>query len=303
MSKKKVTVFGGAGFLGSHVAEALTEAGHAVTIFDLMPAAPLLKGQKTIVGDIANPREVEKAVRGADVVYNFAGIADLAEAHAKPVETVSINILGNAVILEACAKAKIKRYVFASTLYVYSQAGSFYSASKQACEAYIENYRRYRGLDYTILRYGSLYGDRASGSNTVSRFLTQALNEGRMVYFGDGEETREYIHIDDAARYSVEALAPEFANQNLLITGHQAIKVRELMEMINEILGGKVSLEFKKPSDRNALDTHYRRTPYNFTPRPGRKLLGRQYIDLGQGLLRLLDQIHANHERGESSQP
>src|SRR5579859_1470771 len=176
---KKVTVFGGAGFLGSHVADALSEAGYTVTVFDLKPATNLTKGQKMIVGDITDPLDVEKAVRGADAVYNFAGIADLSEAHSKPVETVSVNILGNVVILEACVKAKVKRYVFASTIYVYSQAGSFYSASKQACEAYIENYRRYRGLDYTILRYGSLYGSRSNEQNIVYRMLKDALTEGK----------------------------------------------------------------------------------------------------------------------------
>lgn len=301
---KKVTVFGGAGFLGSHVADALTEAGYAVTVFDLKPATNLTKGQKMIVGDITDPLDVEKAVRGADAVYNFAGIADLAEAHARPVETVSVNILGNVLILEACVKAKVKRYVFASTIYVYSQAGSFYNASKQACEAYIENYQRYHGLDYTILRYGSLYGSRASELNIVHRLLSQALTEGRMSYFGDGGETREYIHVDDAARYSVEILEPEFANLNLIISGHQAIKVRELMEMINEMLGGKISLEFNSKRGAPVANTHYHRTPYSFTPKIGRKLIGRHYIDLGQGLLRLLDEIQAlTHEEREKRKP
>jgi len=301
---KKVTVFGGAGFLGSHVADALTEAGFDVTVFDLKPATNLAKGQKMVVGDITDPLDVEKAVRGADAVYNFAGIADLAEAHSKPVDTVSVNILGNVVILEACVKAKVKRYVFASTIYVYSQAGSFYSASKQACEAYIENYKRYRGLDYTILRYGSLYGSRSNDQNIVYRLLKQALTEHKLSYFGDGEEIREYVHVDDAARYSVEILEPEFANQNLIVSGHQAIKVRDLMEMINEMLGGKLKLEFNSKRGAPVANTHYHRTPYSFTPKIGRKLIGRQYIDLGQGLLRLLDEIQGLlHEEKEKRKP
>ncbi len=292
MNARKIVVFGGAGFLGSHVADALSETGHRVTLFDLKPSPYPKKGQRVIVGDIGNDKDVEAAVRGSEVVYNFAGIADLQEAHKNPLATIRANILGNGVILEACAKHKVKRYVFASTLYVYSQAGSFYSASKQACEAYIENYRRYHGLEYTILRFGSLYGSRASGDNTVDRLIRQALTEGRMSYAGSGDETREYIHVEDAARYSVEILAAEYANQNLIITGHQAIKVRELMEMISEMLGGGIRLEFKKADPSKGLDTHYCRTPYSFTPRLGRKLIGRQYTDLGQGLLRCIEEIH-----------
>ncbi|HAM34779.1 MAG TPA: NAD-dependent epimerase [Elusimicrobia bacterium] len=289
---KKAVVFGGSGFLGSHVADALSQAGWSVTIYDLAPSTALKPGQRMVVGDIQDQAAVAKTVRGSQAVYNFAGLADLAECHERPLDTVRVNILGNSIILEACAKARVKRYVFASTVYVYGRSGSFYSASKQACENYIENYQRYRGLDYTILRYGSLYGSRATDGNIVHRFITQALSEGKMSYFGDGEETREYIHVDDAARYSVEILAPEFANQNVTITGHQAIRVRELMEMLREMLGGKIRLEFKASSRWAPVNTRYHRTPYAFTPKLGRKLIGRQYIDLGQGLLRCIEDIH-----------
>lgn len=289
----KAIVFGGAGFLGSHVAEELSEAGHKVVIFDMKPSPNLRPGQQMIVGDVQNAADVAKAVRGADVVYNFAGIADLREAHENPVETVRTNVLGNCLLLEASVKHHIKRYVFASTLYVYSQSGSFYAASKQACEAYIENYQRYHGLEYTILRYGSLYGSRAPETNTVNRLLREAMTQGKMTYAGTGDETREYIHVDDAARYSVEVLSPEYANQNLIIAGYQPMKVRELMAMIAEMLGGKVRLEFKpEDAEEDGLHMHYNSTPYSYTPRAGRRLIGRQYVDLGQGLLRCMDEIH-----------
>ncbi|MCX5796528.1 MAG: NAD(P)-dependent oxidoreductase [Elusimicrobia bacterium] len=297
----KVLVFGGAGFLGSHVSDALSDAGHAVTVFDVKVSPFLRKGQKMLVGDIQDEDRVRAAVAGSDVVYNFAGIADLQAAHDDPVGSVRSNILGNCIILEACVKAKVKRYVFASTLYVYSQAGSFYSISKRACETYIENYHRYHGLAYTILRYGSLYGSRAGKENGVGNYLRQALTKKRIIYHGNGEETREYIHVDDAARYSVEILAPEFANQHLIITGHQAIKVRELLEMISEILGGGVRIRFRQGRAANVPDTHYARTPYNFTPRVGRKLIGRHYIDLGQGLLGCIEDIHA--QTAKTQQP
>lgn len=294
----KVTVFGGSGFLGGHVVQALLEAGHSVTVFDKRLPASRAPRLKALVGDVADEKAVAAAVRGARAVYNFAGIADIQEAHEDPLGTVRANVLGNCAILEACAKARVKRYIFASTLYVYSRAGSFYAASKQACEAYIENYQRYRGVDFTILRYGSLYGAGAGRTNTVSRLLREALTGKAMEYEGDGEETREYIHVDDAARFSVEVLAPEYKNQNILIAGHQAIRVRELMEMIAEISGRSVKLRFKRRDPNKTLDTHYERTPYSFTPRLGRRLIGRQYIDLGQGLLRLIDEIHAEVEAG-----
>ena len=80
-----------------------------------------------------------KAVEGKQIVFNFAGIADIGEANVRPVDTVRYNILGNINILEACLNKSVKRYIFASTVYVYSKSGGFYRCSKQACEAYIEN--------------------------------------------------------------------------------------------------------------------------------------------------------------------
>src|SRR3989338_3429874 len=163
----KVIVFGGAGFVGSHVADALTEAGHDVHVYDLKKSPYLKPKQTGMVGDILDQKSVEKAMEGCDVVYNFAGIADIMEAKEKPLETVRNNVFGNTVLLEASRFNSIKRFVFARTVYVYSQAGSFYRRTKQACELIIENYEKQYGLDFTILRYGSLYGPRSDGNNWI----------------------------------------------------------------------------------------------------------------------------------------
>ena len=128
----KTIIFGGSGFVGSHVAEALDDFGHEVTIFDLNKSPYLRPGQKFISGNILDQERVKKAVKGQDVVYNLAGIADIGEARLRPLDTVNLNILGNSTLLEAARQAQVKRFVFASTIYVYSQSGSFYRTSKQA---------------------------------------------------------------------------------------------------------------------------------------------------------------------------
>ncbi|MCK4996563.1 MAG: NAD(P)-dependent oxidoreductase, partial [Thermoplasmatales archaeon] len=175
----KAIVFGGSGFLGSHIADTLTNKGHDVTIFDLQPSKYLKDKQKMVVGDILDQKAVEKAVKGCEVVYHFAALADIETAHLKPLETVEYNILGTTTILEACRKNKVKRFVFASTIYVYSDAGSFYRSSKQACELIIENYNEVFNLPYTILRYGSLYGPRADDKNWIHKILNQATKDGK----------------------------------------------------------------------------------------------------------------------------
>jgi UDP-glucose 4-epimerase len=284
----QVTVFGGSGFLGSHICDKLSDAGHRVTIFDLSPSPWARPDQILITGDILDEKAVEQAVAGAEAVYNFAGIADIGEADSRPVETVRCNILGNVVILEACRRAGTRRFVFASSLYVYSKEGGFYRCSKQASEAYIENYQIQYGLEYTILRYGSLYGPRADRRNAIYRFVREALETKRISYYGLPSALREYIHVEDAARCSVEILGPEYANAHLILTGSQPMRVGDLLKMIAQMAGGGISFDFQGDGKRG----HYEITPYSFNPRVGRKMIPRLSTDLGQGLLLVMEDIY-----------
>lgn len=284
----KVIIFGGSGFVGSHVADVLTEAGYEVIIYDLHSSPYLKPLQTMITGNILDEKKVNKAIQGCDVVYNFAGIADIDEASKRPLDSVRTNILGNSVILEAAQKAKVKRFVFASTLYVYSKAGSFYRSTKQACELLIENYNEIYGLDYTILRYGSLYGPRADEGNFIYRIIKQALGEGKIIREGDGEEIREYIHVYDAAQNSVDILTREFVNQYVIISGSQQMKVKDLLLMIKEMLDNKVNIEYVPP----AFNYHYEITPYVFSPKLAKRITARTHLDLGQGILKTIQHIY-----------
>jgi len=290
--KIKVIVFGGAGFLGSHVVDTLTDKGYQVVIFDLKKSPYLKEGQVSIVGDITNQKAVEEAMRGCQIVYNFAAIADIDEASVKPLDTVRYNILGNTILLEAARKNNIERFVFASTLYVYSKTGSFYRSSKQACESLIEEYQNSYGLNYTILRYGSLYGPRAEESNWIHRILKQAIVEDKITRGGNGEELREYIHSYDAARLSVDALSDEYKNQCVIITGNQSIKVKDSLKMIKEIFNNQIELEFLPQA---TLAGHYEITPYNFTPKLAKRIQSNSYVDFGQGILSLINELYQKY--------
>jgi UDP-glucose 4-epimerase len=291
----RAVVFGGAGFLGSFVADALSAAGHDAVVYDAVPSPYLQTNQEGIVGDILDEAKVREVVSGSDVIYNYAGIADIQAASLNPLETIRINTLGNTVILEASRLAGIRRFVFASTLYVYSQAGAFYRSSKQACELIIEDYQKTFGLPYTILRYGSLYGPRANQTNWIYSILRQCITESKIVRFGDGEEIREYIHVWDAAQSSVDILAPEFENANVIVTGQQTLRIKDLLRMISEMMGNRVALEYRASVEDPSTtipDLHYQITPYHFNPKVARKLVRNTYIDLGQGLLDLINQVH-----------
>jgi UDP-glucose 4-epimerase len=284
---KKVCVIGGSGFLGSHVADALSAAGHRVRIFDRNSSPWLRDDQEMVVGDLLDVASLEAAVADSEVVYNFAALADLNQALDKPIETVRINVLGNAQVLEACRVLGVKRFVYASTVYVYSREGGFYRCSKQAAEHYVEEYQRVYGLDYTILRYGSLYGPRADQSNGLFRIVQNALETGVLRYVGSPDTLREYIHVEDAARASVAALGDDFCNQSVVLTGQEPMRVLDLLEMLAEILGLNNAVQFVAGEQPG----HYVRTPYAYQPKIGRKYVPPMHVDLGQGLLQLIDHV------------
>ncbi|MFT6053304.1 MAG: UDP-glucose 4-epimerase, partial [Roseivirga sp.] len=138
--------------------------------------------------------------KGFDVIYHLAALADLNAAKSKPMETVAINIQGTVNLLEAARVNGIKRFVFGSTVYVYSREGGFYRCSKQACENYVEEFQKRYGLDYTILRYGSLYGPRTDMANGLYRLLKTYMEQDKMEHSGSSTDQRDYIHVYDAAR-------------------------------------------------------------------------------------------------------
>lgn len=287
---EKVIVFGGSGFLGSHIADVLTEKGYQVALFDIKPSPYLKDGQEMIIGDILDSDFVENAISGCDIVYNLAGIADIDECVQRPIDTIRYNILGNSIVLEASRKAKVKRFIFASSVYVYSQTGSIYKSSKQAAESFIEDYNKLFGLPYTIVRYGSLYGNRADERNSIYRLIKESLIAKKIEYHGSGEEIREYIHVEDAANASVEILSPIYENQHIILTGNQTIKYKDLLNMINEMLGGEIEIIY----NNSKSETHYQVTPYSFNPKLGKKLVSTYYVDMGQGILNIMSEIYAS---------
>lgn len=290
-SMKTACVLGGSGFLGSHVSDKLSDAGYRVKVFDQLPSPWIRFDQEMIVGNLLNQSEVNYAVQGAEVVYNFAALADLDKGLKNPLETIQVNVLGNAHVMEACRQYGVRRFVYASSVYVYSRDGGFYRCSKQASEHYVEEYQAAYGLDYTILRYGSLYGPRADASNGMYRIVKKALETGLLEYQGSPDSLREYIHVEDAALASVTALADDFCNQSVVLTGHEPMRVLDMLEMLAEILGVCDAVKFV-PGEQTG---HYIRTPYSYQPKLGRKYVPPMHVDLGQGLLQLIDELRSNN--------
>lgn len=287
-------VFGGSGFIGSYVADELTARGHEVTIADINESRYLSGNQRFVHCDILDVQRVGRLVTGdTAVVYNFAALADLNEAIHDPLRTMNLNVMGNLHILEACKDKQIKRVVYASSAYAFSKKGSFYGISKHTSEKLIEEYSSRYGLPYTIVRYGSLYGERADQHNYIYNILAAALREGRLVVKGGADDVREYIHAKDAARLSVDIIESDaYRNEHIVLTGFEKMRRRELFQMIKEILGDRIILEFSEETQEG----HYHVTPYAFHPNLAKKLIANPFIDMGQGLVECIRHINAELE-------
>ncbi len=290
--RKKVVVFGGNGFIGSYVVEKLLSVGYEVISADLIPSK-YVENKYFESCDILDKDRVNSLVEGADIVYNFAGFANLDDAIANPVKALELNVMGNLNILEACKKHHVKRFVYASSAYAMSDKGSFYGISKLTSEKLTEEYYKKFGLEFTIVRYGSVYGERDYHNNYIYNLLKTSLSTNEINHSGDGEEIREYIHAADVAKLAVDLIeSDDFINEHIILTGVERMQRKELFDMVNEILGGKLKINL---SD-NGYHNHYKTTPYSFHPTRSKKLVANPYIDMGQGLLDCLKDIEDNNE-------
>ena len=286
---KKVLVIGGSGFMGSHTADLLSDNGYVVTILDKVTSPWLRDDQTMVVGDAMDSNVLTSAMNKVDYVFYFAGIADIAEAKVNPYKTIELNIMGLTKALEAGVKNNIAKFIYASSMYVYSAQGSFYRASKQAAEVIIEAYQENYELDFVLLRYGSLYGPRSQNWNGIKGLARQVVNHGTVEYPGNGSEIREYIHVQDAAKLSVRALHDDYKNKAITITGNQSMRVADMFSMLFEIAGKELNVKYL---DEQQGSSHYGHTPYRYTPKTAQKIIPNQFVDLGQGLLDIVEEIH-----------
>ncbi len=290
MHNRKVVVFGGNGFLGSYLVEELIAQGYDVISADLKESK-YVDNKYFRECDILDIDSVNKLLQGVEIVYNLAGYASLDDSISNPMQAIELNVMGNLNILEACTENNVKRFVYASSAYAMSDKGSFYGISKLTSEKITEEYYKKFGLEFTIVRYGSVYGERDYQNNYIYNLLKKSVATGEINHSGDGEEIREYIHAADVAKLAVDIIkSDEFINEHIILTGVERMQRKELFAMVNEILGDKLTI---KLSDDGYHD-HYKTTPYSFHPTRSKKLVANPYIDMGQGLIECLKDIEAN---------
>ena len=284
----KILVLGGSGFLGSHVAEQLSKKGHKVTIFDKRKSKWLRSDQKMLIGDIFNYNALENTIKKNEIVYNFAALSDLNKAMHEPLSCAKINILGTVQALNLCRKYKIKRFIQASSIYATSSQGSFYSCSKRAAEDYLVEFNKSYKLNYTILRFGSIYGLRSDKSNGIRKILDKAILQKKIIYLGNKKAVRKYINVLDAAKGCVEILKDRYKNKCVVLTGKKSIKISELLKFLSKLLNINSKIIYK---DEKGNTGHYIKTPSMYKAKKGRRLSLRSSTNFHEGLLSLIQNI------------
>jgi UDP-glucose 4-epimerase len=290
----KALVTGGSGFLGHYLVKELIKAGIETVCFDHHAPAPDLGYKFTkeqvhfVQGDILDKSALLSAMDGCDLIFHTAAIADIDSARRLPVPTMKVNVVGTANCLECAKEAGVKRFLFASTVYTAGTWGSFYRVSKQAGESLCKTFYDEFGLNYTILKYGSLYGKESNHWNFIYRICNDLLTTGEYTYISSPDSVREYIHIHDAARETLRiARDPEFENRIVLISGHQRMKVQELFEMLQEIIGKKCTIHYT-PEDEHR---HYIKTPYKLEGEIPVRVNLSSYVDISEGILECLHYV------------
>jgi len=246
----RVLVTGGSGFIGSHIVDKLIAAKHKVRILDLKP--PYQKNIEYIRGNFLSKKDLKRAFKNIDVIYHIGGFSNIDYVKDRPVEAVRLNIFGTAFLLDEARKNKIKRFIYASSVYVNEFQGHIYTTSKISSELLCKNFFTLYHLPYTILRYGTVYGPRSREVDVISRFVETARQQNRIFVYGTGKQVRNFIFAEDLAEASVRALKKIGENKTYVIASSKGITIQKLANIIKRKFNNKpkiINLPVKKRLD------------------------------------------------------
>src|SRR3954454_25038491 len=255
-----VLVTGGAGFIGASLLRRL-DSSYEVRVLDSLTrgSRELLPADRDIdlvVGDIRDPDAVARATRGADLVIHLAAFGSVVESITDPVENFDVNARGTLEMLRGAADAGVERFVFASTggAIMGNQEPpidesslpwpiSPYGASKLTGEAYMHAFAGSFGMRPVALRFANVYGPYSSHKKgVITRFIRAALAGGGFEIFGDGEATRDFLHVDDLCRGIISAAGSDLSDEVLHLASGNGTTINELARLILDIAGSEVEI-------------------------------------------------------------
>lgn len=251
-------VTGGAGFLGSHVADVLAAAGHDVTVVDIVPA----KAHRSVTADLLDADALATAFTGAEFVCHLAAIGDVYLAGEKPALAAQVNVTGTANVCEAALRAGVGRVVYASTWEVYGEPqyqpidekhpcapDHPYNITKLAGERIAVSYAHLRDLSLTCLRLGTAYGTRMRPNSVFSIFIRRAMAGEPITIQGTGEQGRQFTHASDIGAAFALAVARSGHGECYNTVADEMITIRALAEMVVARIPTKLELAPGRQAD------------------------------------------------------
>lgn len=267
----RILITGGAGFQGAHLTEALAAAGHRVTILNTRTPqaeqnASLLAGKADIVwGSVTDPDAVDTAMRNQEVVFHLGARVNVDESIQDPWGTIDVNFRGTYHMLEAARKSGA-RMIHTSSCEVYGKPmhtpiredaelrpHSPYAASKAAADRLCFAFSQTFATPVTILRFFNIYGERQHEGRfgaVIPIFVNQAMNGGPITVFGSGQQTRDYLHVQDAVRGYMAVLEhPELAGETINFGTGTGTRIRDLAELIGRSFTVPVHYSEPRPGE------------------------------------------------------
>lgn len=259
-----VLVTGGAGFIGSHIADMVVDHADVRILDDLSRGSrDHVPDQATLIeGDIRDEDTVERAMDGIDFLFHEAGLVSVPESLERPMDCHEINGTATVRLLEA-GRRNDSRVVIASSAAIYGHPGhvpvpedaskdpqSPYGIEKLSADHYVQTYAAQYGLDAVALRYFNVYGPRQSGgqySGVISAFVDQARNGGPITVEGDGEQTRDFIHVDDVVDANLRAATIDSAETAFNVGTGTSVTINELAETVRDIVDADVPITHVDP--------------------------------------------------------
>lgn len=263
MADAPILITGGAGFIGSHLCDALLDKGYAVRVLDDLSMGKRDNLQldhprlQLIEGDVADAALVVRAMAGCQAVVHLAAVASVQASVEDPVRTHQSNFIGTLNVCEAMRTNGVRRVLFASSAAVYGNNGEGqavvedtlkapltpYAVDKLASEQYLDFYRRQHGLEPVIFRFFNIFGPRQDPSSpysgVISIFCERALGGLPITVFGDGEQTRDFLYVGDLVQLMIQALELAQVEEGAVNVGlNQATSLNQVLQALEQVVGG-----------------------------------------------------------------
>lgn len=303
-------ITGGAGFIGSHIAEKLVALGHKAKIIDNFSTGKMENLQsfrdqvEVITGDIRDMEVLKRSFTGAEYVFHEASTASVQASIEDPIATEDNNVRGTIKVLTACRDAGVKRVVFASSAAIYGDSPilpkeesmkpeplSPYAAHKVMGEYYLQIYSKIFGLETVALRYFNVFGPRQDPhspySGVISIFADRMLKGISPTVFGDGEQTRDFIYIDNVVNGNISAaLSHKVGHGEVInIASGESASINELIRNINLVLQKDIAVDYRAAK---AGDIRFSEASID----EARRLLDfKVQVGLSEGLGKLMDWV------------